>query len=100
MATERTSLKVEIGIRALDNNRTVDHKEFLVTDECLIQEVSAIKTELQSTIMDQAVQSKKLVEETHNAYESTIAVLQSTINNLRRSMSASSHGQDILNLTK
>lgn len=72
-------------LRALDNNRTADQKEFLETAERLIQEVSAIKVELQYTITDQEVQSKKLVEENHNAYESIIAVLKSTINNLRRS---------------
>ena len=89
-----------MGIRALDNNRTADHKEFLAIAKHLIQEVSAIKAELQSTIADQAVQLKKLVEETHNAYESTVAVLQSTLNNLRLSLFASSHGQEILKLTK
>ena len=92
LAVERISLNVEMGIRALDSNRTADHKEFLAAAERLIQEVSAIKAELQYTTVDQAVQTKKLVEETHNAYRSTIAVLQSTINNLRRYLSASSHG--------
>ena len=59
-----------------------------------------IKAELQSTIMGQAVHSKKLVEETHNVNESTIAVLQCTINSLRHLLSTNFHGQEILKLTK
>lgn len=70
------------------------------TAERLINEVSTIKVELQSTIVGQVGHSKKLVEETHNAYESTIAVLQSTINSLRCSLSSNFHGQEIQNLTK
>lgn len=44
LAAERISLKVEMGIRALDNNRTTKHKKFITIVERLIQEVSAIKT--------------------------------------------------------
>lgn len=75
MDAERISLKFEMGIRSPDNNRTVDHKDFMATIERLIQEVSAIKNDLKTTIADHAIQSKKLVEETQNAYEWTIMVL-------------------------
>lgn len=37
LATGRISLNVEIGIRALDNARTADHREFLSNVETLIQ---------------------------------------------------------------
>lgn len=46
------------------------------------------------------VHSKQLVEETHNAYETIISVLQSTINNIRCSLSANLHADKILKLTK
>lgn len=75
---EHISLKVEMGIRALDNTRKADHHQFIAIAEKLISEVSTIKSDLQSIITDQPAQSRKLVEETHNAYESTISVLQST----------------------
>ncbi|XP_023754281.1 uncharacterized protein LOC111902691 [Lactuca sativa] len=57
MVVERISLKVEMGIRSVDNNRKADHKEFLAVAERLIIEATAIKTDLQATIADQASQS-------------------------------------------
>ena len=99
LTSECISLKVEMGIRALDNTRKADHQQFISTAEKLITEVSTIKYDLQSIITDQSAQSRKLVEETHNTYESTISVLQSTINSLRRSLSLNFHGQEILNFT-
>ena len=36
LAAERTSLKIEMGIRVLDNNHIVDQKEFMATVERLI----------------------------------------------------------------
>lgn len=44
LAAERISLKVEMGIRALDNNRTANHKEFLANVERLIQESPQLKS--------------------------------------------------------
>ena len=88
LAAQRISLKVEMGIRALDNNRTADHKQFLSTAETLIQEVTAIQEEIKSTIDHQAAHSQTLAQETHNAYEFALAMLQSTINGLRRSLTA------------
>lgn len=66
----------------------------------LVKEVTTLKDELKTSPEKQAIHSKKLVEETHNAYESTIAVLQSTINSLRRSLSANPHADEILKLSK
>ena len=99
MAVERISLKVEIGIRSLDNNRKDDHKEFLAAAERLVSEVTAIKKDLQAAIADQASQSLKVIDETHNAYESTMSVLQKTINRLQKSLSSNFHGPEILQLT-
>ncbi|XP_023754907.1 uncharacterized protein LOC111903362 [Lactuca sativa] len=100
LTSERISLKIEMGIRALDNNRTADQKQFVSTAENLIKEVTTLKEEIKSTLESQTAHSKHLVQETHNAYESVIVVLQSTINNLRRSVSDPSHVNEILNLTK
>lgn len=100
LAIERFTLKIEMGIWALDNNRIVDQKQFLATAENHIKEVIAFKNELKTTLDNQVVHSKQLVKETYNAYESTIMVLQSTINSLRRSLSVNSHADEILKLTK
>lgn len=89
-----------MAIWALDNSRSADHKQFLSTVENLIKEVTKLKEEVKTTRENQAAHSKKLVEETHNAYESAIAVLQSTINNLRWSVSTHPHVNQILKLTK
>ena len=79
---DRISLKVEMGIRSLDNNRQAHHNEFMAASECLISEVSTIKDNRQATIADQSTLSQKLIDETHTAYESIISVLNSTINKL------------------
>ena len=100
MVAERISLKVEMGIRSLDNNRQADHREFMAAAERLISEVTAIKTDLQAAIADQASHSEKLIAETHTAYESVISVLQTTINRMQRSLSANFHGPEILQITK
>lgn len=100
LAAERISLKVEMGIWALDNNRTADHKKFLSIAKTLIQEVTSIKEEIKSTLDRQAAHSQNLVQETHNAYESALAVLQTTINGLRCSLTANSSIEEILRLTK
>ncbi|KAL7595290.1 hypothetical protein Lser_V15G29353 [Lactuca serriola] len=100
LTSERISLKIEMGIRALDNNCTADQKQFVSTAENLIKEVTALKEEIKSTLESQTAHSKHLVQETHNAYESVIVVLQSTINNLLRSVSDPSHFNEILNITK
>lgn len=89
-----------MGIRSLDTSRKADHQQFIATAERLITEVSTIKVELQSTIAGQDAHTKKLVEETHKAYESTISILQTTINDLSSSLSSNFHGQEILKLTK
>lgn len=80
MLAQRVSLKIEIGIRDLDNRRTADHKEFLSTTEKLIKEIRTLKDEFKVSLEKQVVHSNKLVEETHNAYESSLVVLQTTIN--------------------
>lgn len=54
LVAERISLKVEMGIQALDNNHKVDHQQIITTVEKLIYEVSSIKFELQSIITDQS----------------------------------------------
>ncbi|KAL7615165.1 hypothetical protein Lser_V15G05831 [Lactuca serriola] len=100
LAVERISLKVEMGIRSLDNNRQVDHKEFMAAAERLISEVSAIKDNLQAAIADQSTLSQKLIVETHTTYESTISILHATINKLQRFLSSNFHGPEILQLTK
>lgn len=64
-----------MGIQALENNQIADHKHFLSTAETLIQEVTTIKEEIKSTLSRQTALSKNLVQETHNAYESALAVL-------------------------
>ena len=79
MAAERISLKVEMGIRSLDNNRRADHQDFMVAAERLITEVTTIEQGLQTAVADQAAQSQRVIEETHTAYESTISVLHATI---------------------
>lgn len=61
-----------MGIWALENNITADHKQFLSTAENLIKEVTALKNELKSTWENQAISSKNLVQETHNTYESAL----------------------------
>ena len=99
MVAKRISLKVEMGIRSLDNNRQADRREFMAVAERLISEVTAIKTDLQAAIADQASHSEKLIVETHIAYESAISVLQTTINWLQRSLSPNFHGPKILHLT-
>ena len=71
-----------MGIRDLDNHRTVDHKEFISTAEKLIKEITALKDEFKASLEQQATHSNKLVEETHNASESSLTVLQTTINGL------------------
>ena len=96
LAAERISLKVEMGIRSLDNNRQADHKEFMAAAERLISEVSAIKYYLQTTIADQSSLSQKLIVETQIAYQSTISVIHATINKLQRSLSLNFHGPEIL----
>ena len=68
LAVERISLKVEMGIRALDNARTADHKQFLSTAKTLIQDVTTIKEEIKSTLDCQDTNSQNLVQETNNAY--------------------------------
>lgn len=57
-----------MGIRALDNSRTADHKKNLATAKNLIKEVTALKDEIKSTLEKQTTHSTQLVEETHNAY--------------------------------
>ena len=84
-------MKVKMGIRSLDTSRKVDYQQFMTIAECLISEVSAIKVELQAIIADQSTHSKKLIEETHTTFESTISVLKSTINRLRHSLSLNFH---------
>ena len=54
-----------MGIRALDNNQTVDHKEFMETNKNLVKEVTTLKDELTTTLDKQAVHSKQLEEETY-----------------------------------
>ena len=54
LAAERISLKVEMGIRSLDNNKQEDHKDFMAAAERLISEVTAIKKDLQAAVADQA----------------------------------------------
>ena len=100
LAAERISLKVEMGIRSLDNNRQADHNEFMATAERLIFEVSAIKDNLQTAIADQSSLSQKLIAEIYIAYESTISVLHATINRLERTLSSNFHSPEILQLTK
>lgn len=83
LSAERISLMVEMGIRALDNNRTTDHKQFLSTAKNLIKEVTTLKNEIQSTLENQATTSNNHQwPEMHNASESALLVLQTTINGL------------------
>ena len=89
-----------MGIRSLDNNRKAYHKEFLATAERLMSEVTAVINDLQVAISDQASNSKRLIAETHSAYESVITVLQSTINRVQRSITTIFHGPEILLLVK
>ena len=96
MAAERISLKVEMGIRSLDNNHRADHQDFMAAVECLITEVTAIKQGLQTAIADQVAQYQKVIDETHTAYESTISVLHATINRMQKSLTSNFHGPEIL----
>lgn len=97
---EHMIIMVEMGIRELDNSITADHKEFISTTERLIKEVTALKDEFKLTLQKQETHSKQLVEETHNAYESSGTVLQSTINGLRWSLTTNLSVNEILHLTK
>lgn len=89
-----------MGIRALDNSRTADRMEFMAPADNLIKEVTAWKDSFKTSLEKQATHSNELVKETHNAYESTIVVLQSTINGLRQSLTTNSSVDKILRLTK
>ncbi|XP_023739643.1 uncharacterized protein LOC111887702 [Lactuca sativa] len=42
----------------------------------------------------------KVIDETHTTYESTISILQATINRLQKSLTSNLHGPEILQLTK
>ena len=75
LLAQRVSLAIEIGIRDLDNRRTADHKDFLATTDRLIKEISTLKDEFNASLDKKYVRSKQLVDETHNAYESSIAFL-------------------------
>lgn len=99
-AAERILLRIKMGIRDLDNRRTADHSQFLSTAEKLISQVVSLKEEIKSSLEAQAAHSQKLVDETQNAYESALAVLQSIINNLRCVISHQPHINQILKLTK
>lgn len=64
-----------MGIMGLDNERTFDHKKFILEAKNLMNEIKELRTEFQQTMEKQATYSKQLVDETHTAYESGIAVL-------------------------
>ena len=89
-----------MGIRDLDNRHTTNHKEFLSTAEKLIKEITTLKDEFKVSLEKQAIHSNKLVKENHNSYESSVVVLQTTINGLERSLTANSSVDSILRLTK
>lgn len=57
-------------------------------------------TELEQTLHAQEIKSKKLIDETHIAYESGFSVLQDTIKGLRRSLTEKESVAEILHLTK
>lgn len=59
MNEERMIIGVEMGIRELDNNKTVDQKEFISTVERLIMEVTTLKDEFKLTLEKQATHSKQ-----------------------------------------
>ena len=83
LTVERTRLHIKMGIRQLDNQRTLDHKEFISMAKELIKDVQELKTELQHTLQTQEGKSKQIIEETHIAYESGFVVLQETIKGQR-----------------
>lgn len=100
VATEQMIIRVKMGIRQLDNRRTVDHKEFISTAEKLILEITTLKNDFNQSLEKQASHSKQLVEETYTVYESGLAVLQNKINGLRCSLTAHASVDEILRLTK
>ena len=55
---------------------------------------------LMPPLTKKSIHLKQLVDETHNAYGSSIDVLQTTINGLQRSLTVNSSIDKILRLTK
>lgn len=100
LTVERTRLHIKMGIRQLDNQRTLDHKEFISMAKELIKDVQELKTELQHTLQTQEGKSKQIIEETHIAYESGFVVLQETAKGLRQSLTAKKSVDEILSLKK
>lgn len=92
-------LRLEIGIRQLDSQSTINHREFISKSTSLINEVKDHKNELQETIQDKENKSQQLISETHTAYETGYLVLQYTIKGLRRSLIAKESVDEILCLT-
>lgn len=89
-----------MGIRQLDNPRTLDQKEFISKSTELIEDVMALNNKLQQTLQAQECQLKQLIDETHTAYESRYLVLQETIKGLHQSLTAKASANEILSLTK
>ena len=93
-------LCIEMGIIQLENQRTSDHLEFISKATNLIDEVKALKIELQKTLQDQENKSKQLIDETHTAYETGYSVLQGTFRGLRRSLKKKESVGEIFRLNK
>lgn len=100
MVVERMILRVEMVIRDLDNRRIAGHKDIMCKVEASIKEVTKLKDVLQKTLQTQETNSRKLIEETHTAYEVGYVVLQNTIKGLRRSLTTNQSVDEILRLTK
>lgn len=50
LTTERMILHIEMGIIQLDNQRTLDHREFISKVKNVIEEVKELNTELQQNL--------------------------------------------------
>lgn len=89
-----------MGIYKLDQQRQLDHNDFINKDKDFLSNIKELKDQMIKMTNEQEVKSKFLIDETHKTLESSYTELQDTIWDLRRSVSTRKCVDEILTISK
>lgn len=76
---DRILIRVEMGIYKLDQQRQLDHNDFINKDKDFLSNIKELKDQMIKMTNEQEVKSKFLIDETHKTLESSYTELQDTI---------------------